>query len=67
MHQLHKGEGTMGGSLRIRCSHLIREVALLKAGSGYLVECRGCCAPLGFVLTPREFQALRRAVIAMSY
>ncbi len=57
----------MGEPLRTRCLHLIREVALLKAGSGYLVECHGCCVPLGFVLTPREFQALRRAVIAMSY
>jgi hypothetical protein len=53
--------------LRTRCPHLIREVSLLKAGSGYLVECHGCFAPLGFVLTPREFQALRRAVAAMSY
>ena len=49
------------------CPHLIREVALLKAGSGYLVECHGCLAPLGFVATPREFQALRRAVKAMDH
>jgi hypothetical protein len=54
----------MGGSLRTRCPHPIHEVALLKAGNGYLVECHGCFAPLGFVLTPRDFQALRRAVVA---
>ena len=57
----------MGEPLGTRCTHPIREVTLLKAGSGYLVECRGCFAALGFVATPRDFQALRRAVIAMSY
>lgn len=33
---------------------------MLKAGSGYLVECQRCLVPLGFVSTPRGFQSLRR-------
>jgi hypothetical protein len=46
------------------CPHLIQDVALLKAGSGYVVECHRCLAPLGFVSTPRAFQSLRREVLA---
>ena len=45
------------------CLHLIRDAALLKVESGYLVECHGCLDQLGFVATPRDFQALRRAIM----
>jgi hypothetical protein len=47
------------------CQHLIADVALRKVRSGYLVECHGCASPLGVVATPREFQALRREVLAL--
>ncbi len=45
------------------CLHLIRDVALVRAEGGYLAECHGCLTPLGFVTTPRDFQALRTAVM----
>jgi hypothetical protein len=47
------------------CQHPITNVALYKAGSGYLVECHGCASVLGVVSSPREFQALRRAPIKL--
>jgi hypothetical protein len=47
------------------CHHLIADVALRKVRSGYLVECHGCASPLGVVATPREFQVLRREVLAL--
>jgi hypothetical protein len=47
------------------CQHLIADVALRQVGSGYLVECYGCARALGVVSSPREFQALRREVVAL--
>jgi hypothetical protein len=47
------------------CQHPIADVALRKVGGGYLVECYGCASALGVVADPREFQALRRANLAL--
>jgi hypothetical protein len=47
------------------CQHPIADVALRKVGGGYLVECHGCASALGVVTDPREFQALRRANLAL--